>query len=129
MNEVLLELDKDLSNFKLNIDKKDKTIKEYIRLLALANKKYQKLFEENKQLKHQLLKTRKNYPQKKQIKRRYVIEQTDSEQSAGEELPEELEETIEEEPAEIKENKERNVKKTFQKKKLRNRQKKPPKIV
>ena len=65
MNEVLLELDKDLSSFKLNIDKKDKTIKEYIRLLALPNKKYQKLFEENKQLKHQLLKMRKNYPQKK----------------------------------------------------------------
>ena len=65
MNEVLLELDKDLSNFKLNIDKKDKTIKEYIRLLALANKKYQKLFEENKQLKHQLLKTRKKLSTKK----------------------------------------------------------------
>ena len=70
MNEVLLELDKDLSNFKLNIDKKDKTIKEYIRLLALANKKYQKLFEENKQLKHQLLKTRKNYQQKNTNKKK-----------------------------------------------------------
>ena len=74
-------------------------------MLALPNKKYQKLFEENKQLKHQLLKMRKNLStKKKQIKRRYVIEQTDSEQSTGEELPEELEETIEEEPAEIKEN-------------------------
>ena len=41
INEVLLELENDLNNFKLNTDKKDKTIKEYSRLLALAKKEYQ----------------------------------------------------------------------------------------
>ena len=48
---MLIDLEKDLSNFKLNIDKKDKTIKEYIRLLTLEKKEYQKLFEENKRRK------------------------------------------------------------------------------
>ena len=51
INEVLIELEKDLNNFKLNIDQKDKKIKEYIRLLELAEKEYQKVIHENNQLK------------------------------------------------------------------------------
>ena len=55
INKVLIELENDLSNFKLNIDQKDKKIKEYIRLLELAKKEYQKVTHENNQLKQQIL--------------------------------------------------------------------------
>ena len=41
INEVLVELENYLNNFKLSIDKKDKT-KEYIRLLELAKKRISK---------------------------------------------------------------------------------------
>ena len=51
ITEVFIDLEKDLSNVKLNIDGKDKTIKEYIRLLTLAKKEYRKLFEKSKKLK------------------------------------------------------------------------------
>ena len=56
----MVDLEKDLSNFKLNIDKKDITIKEYIRLLTLGKKEYQKLLEENKKLKEALVRASKN---------------------------------------------------------------------
>ena len=59
ITKVLTDLENDLSNFKLNIDKKGKTIKEYIRLLTLAKEEYQKLFEENKSLKEPLERARK----------------------------------------------------------------------
>ena len=36
INEVLIDLENDQNNFKLNIDQKDKKIKEYIKLLELA---------------------------------------------------------------------------------------------
>ena len=45
---------KDLANFQLTVQKKDKTIQEYIRLLKLIKAKYQKLFEENKMLKQKI---------------------------------------------------------------------------
>ena len=51
IEDVLVELEKDLANFQLTVRKKDKTIQEYIRLLKLTNADYQKLFEENKVLK------------------------------------------------------------------------------
>ena len=51
INKVLIELEKDLNNFKLNIDQKDKKIKEYIRLLELGKKEHQKVIHENNQLK------------------------------------------------------------------------------
>ena len=51
IEDVLVELEKDLANFQLTVRKKDKTIQEYIRLLKLTNAEYQKLFEENKVLK------------------------------------------------------------------------------
>ena len=60
ITEVLTDLENDLSNFKLNIDKKGKTIKGYIRLLTLAKEEYQKLFEENKRLKEPLERARKS---------------------------------------------------------------------
>ena len=40
IKELLTDLEKDLSNFKLDNDKKDRKLKEYIRLLGLAKNKY-----------------------------------------------------------------------------------------
>ena len=40
IKELLTDLEKDLSNFKLDNDKKDRKCKEYIRLLELARNKY-----------------------------------------------------------------------------------------
>ena len=57
IEEVLLDLGKDLLNFRLTIDKRDKTIQEYVRLLKLTKIEYQKLFNENKILKEKLEKT------------------------------------------------------------------------
>ena len=64
IKEVLIELENDLNNFKVNIDQKDKKIKEYIKLLELAKKKYQKVTHENNQLKQQILALRKAYKKK-----------------------------------------------------------------
>ena len=41
IEELLLNLKNDLSNFRLTIDKGDKTIQEYIRLLKLTKIEYQ----------------------------------------------------------------------------------------
>ena len=45
---MLVELGKDLLNFQIIIQKKDKTIEEYVRLLKLTKQEYQKLFQEYK---------------------------------------------------------------------------------
>ena len=44
IEDVLGELEKDLSNFQITIQKKDKTIQEYIRLLKLTKLEHQKFF-------------------------------------------------------------------------------------
>ena len=41
IEDVLVELEKDLANFQLTVQKKDKTIQEYIRLLKLTKAEYQ----------------------------------------------------------------------------------------
>ena len=46
--EILPDLEKVLTNFKFEIDKKDKSIKQYVKLLKLAKRDYQKLFKEKK---------------------------------------------------------------------------------
>ena len=51
IEDVLGELEKDLSNFQITIQKKDKTIQESVRFLKLTN---QKLFQENKTLEDKL---------------------------------------------------------------------------
>ena len=51
IEDVLGELEKDLSNFQITVQKKDKTIQESVRLLKLTN---QKLFQENKILEDKL---------------------------------------------------------------------------
>ena len=51
IEDVLIDLKKDLSNFQLSLQTKDKTIKEYVRLLNLTKTEYQNIFNENRQLK------------------------------------------------------------------------------
>ena len=69
-----------MSNFKLDNDNKDRKLKEYIRLLELAKSKYRKVEQENNLLKRQILVLRQSRPkQKKQIKRKYIVENSDRE--------------------------------------------------
>ena len=74
IKELLTDLEKDLSNFKLDNDKKDRKLKEYIRLSELARNEYRKVVQENNLLNHQILGFRQSRPkQKKQIKRKYIV--------------------------------------------------------
>ena len=50
-DEMLVALEKDLSNFKFTIEKKDKAIEQFIKLLKLTKAEHQKLYIENKRLK------------------------------------------------------------------------------
>ena len=54
IEEVLVELGEDLSNFQMTVDKKEKTIQKYIRLLKLVEIEYQRVFNENKSLKQEI---------------------------------------------------------------------------
>ena len=44
IEEALIDLEKDLMNFQLSLQTKDKTIKEYVRLLNLTKIEYQEIF-------------------------------------------------------------------------------------
>ena len=50
IDDVLVELEKNLSNFQITIQKR-KTRQQQVRLLKLTKQEYQKLFQENKILK------------------------------------------------------------------------------
>ena len=104
---MLIELENDLNNFKLSIDQKDKK-KEYIRLLELAKKEYQKVTHENIQLKQQILGLRKAYHNKEQIKRKYIIEQPEVE-SSSEESDEEQEQEQEQYPKIVQKKKKKKI--------------------
>ena len=54
IEDVLVDLEKDLANFHQTVQKKDKTIQEYVRLLKLTKQEYQKLFQESKLLKERI---------------------------------------------------------------------------
>ena len=54
IEEVLIKLKKDSGNFQLSIQKKDKTMQEYVRILKLTKQEYQKFFQENKLLKEKI---------------------------------------------------------------------------
>ena len=55
-------------------------IKEYVRLLELARNEYRKVVQENNLLKRQILGLRQSRTnKKKQIKRKYIFENSDSE--------------------------------------------------
>ena len=58
-----------MSNFKLDNDKKDRKLKEYIRLLELARNEYRKVVQENNLLKCQLLGLRQSRPKQKKKKK------------------------------------------------------------
>ena len=68
IKELLTDLEKDLSNFKLENDNKDRKLKEYIRLLELARNEYQKVVQENNLLKRQILGLRQSRPKQKKKK-------------------------------------------------------------
>ena len=54
MEDIIVDLEKVLANFQLTVQKKDKTIQEYVRLLKLTKQEYQKLFQGNKLLKERI---------------------------------------------------------------------------
>ena len=54
IEDVLVDLEKDLANFQLTFQKKDKTIQEHFMLLKLTKQEYQKLLQENKLLKERI---------------------------------------------------------------------------
>ena len=121
IKELLTDLEKDLSNFKLDNDNKDRKRKEYIRLLELARNEYRKVVQENNLLKCQILGLRQSRPkQKKKIKRKYIVENSDSETDSPYESDyKEHEEKEEDQYPEIKEKKvkTKTVKKPNQNKK------------
>lgn len=69
IEEVLAELEKDLSNFQFTIQKKDKVLQEYVKLLRIIKIKYQKLFNENEILKEKLEETETENQNKTEIKK------------------------------------------------------------
>ena len=121
IKELLKDLEKDLGNFKLENDNKDRKLKEYIKLLELARIEYRRVVQENNLLKRQILGRRQSRPkQKKQIKRKYIVENSDSEtDSLYESDYQENEEKEEDQYPEIKEKKvkTKTVKETNQNKK------------
>ena len=121
IKELLVDLEKDLGDFKFENDNKDRKIKEYIRLLELARNEYQKVVQENNLLKCQILGLRQTRPkQKNQIKRKYIVENSDSETDSPYESDyQENEEKEEDQYPEIKEKKvkTKTVKKPNQNKK------------
>lgn len=50
-DEMLVALEKDLSNFKFTIEKKYKAIEQFVKLLKLTKAEHQKLYIENRKLK------------------------------------------------------------------------------
>ena len=70
IKELLTDLEKDLSNFKLDNGKKDRKLKEYIRLLMLARNEHQKVVQENNLSKRQILDLKQYQPKEKKNKKR-----------------------------------------------------------
>ena len=118
INEVLIDLENDLNNFKLSIDQRDKKSRRVYQAIELPKKEYQKVMHENNQLKRQVLGLRKAHENKKQIKRKYIIKQPDTEsnsEQSGSEQSDKEKEYPEIKPP--KKNKNRGDKKTNKKNK------------
>ena len=62
IRELLVELEQDLGSFKLNIDQKDKNVKEYIPLLELTRTDNKKVVQANNLLNRQLLGLKSSQP-------------------------------------------------------------------
>ena len=90
IEEVLVELEKVLSNFQLTISQKSKTIQGYIKLLKLAKIEQQKIFSKYKSLKQEieLIKKQNQIEKKKKTekkaKQREYKEITDTESESEE---------------------------------------------
>ena len=52
IEDMLVELEKDLSNIQITILKQDKTIQEYVRFLKLTKQECKKLFQEISNMKY-----------------------------------------------------------------------------
>ena len=65
IKELLTDLEKGLSNFKVDNDNKDRKLKECIRLLELARNEYGKVVQEKNLLKRQILDFRQSRPKQK----------------------------------------------------------------
>ena len=65
IKKLLTDSEKDLRNFKLDNDNKDRKLKEYIKLLELARNEYRKIVQENNLLKRQILGLRQSGPEQK----------------------------------------------------------------
>ena len=112
-----------MSNFKLDNDNKDRKLKEYIRLLELAKSKFRKVEQENNLLKRQILGLRQSRPkQKKQIKRKYIVENSDRETDSPYES--DYQENKEKEKDQYPETKEKKVKTKTVKKPNQNKKQK-----
>ena len=79
IKELSTDLEKNLSNFKLDNDNKDRKLKEYIRLLELARNGYRKIVQENNLLKCEILGLRQSRPKKEKTDKKYIVENSDSE--------------------------------------------------
>ena len=101
-----------MSNFKLDIDIKDRKIKEYVRLFEVARNEYRKIVQENNLLKRQILRLRQqsHLKQKTQAKRKYIVE--DSDDSDTDNSPYEIDYHGEKEQLPEKKVKTKTVKKT-----------------
>ena len=109
----MIELDKDLSNVKLNIEKKDSVTEQYIKMLKLTKVEDQKVYLENENLKVKIVYIKKNSreeterkPSSKKIppppkKKIYIYFEVECEQSESE-SDYKHEESEEEEKPEIK---------------------------
>ena len=86
IKDVLVDLEKDSANFQLTVQKKDKTIQEYVRLLKLTKQECQKLFQENKLLKERINSIEKEKKcKKKNCKKRQCKVEMDSEEEEEQE--------------------------------------------
>ena len=70
IKELLTDLERDLRNFKLDNDNRDRKLKEYIRCWELARKEYQKVVQESNLLKRQILGLRQSRPKQKKKKKK-----------------------------------------------------------
>ena len=72
LGEILFELEKDLSKFQITVEKKGKTMQQYVKLLKLTETEYHKIFQENKKIKEKIEiieRNNKEKPEKKRIKK------------------------------------------------------------
>lgn len=60
IDKIFFDLEKDLSNFEFTIERNDKTIEQYVKLLKLTKAEYQKLQLGNKKLKEKIENIGKN---------------------------------------------------------------------